>query len=382
MNRRKFLTVLGGGVVLSAGVAGTGYVYTRTPRKALAPWGQAGSAYKEPRKRALSYAILAPNPHNQQPWMVDLSTDGQVKLFVDQSRLLPHTDPFSRQITIGLGCFLELMRIAAAEDGYEVTFDHFPEGFDNEKLDGRPVTVATFKKNIGVKRDPLFAQILQRRSLKTPYDMGRAVPASSLAQITKVVGDDISVDGTVEQGKVQTLRKLTRQAMQIEIDTPHTYKESVDLFRIGKAEVERNPDGLSFHGIKYELLSMFGMFTRKIALDRNSAGFKQGAEVVLSQSDSAMGFIWLKTKTNTRIDQINAGQNWVRINLMTTQLGIGLHPMSQLLQEYSEMKDMYAKCHKMLAEEGETVQMLGRIGYGAQVSPTPRWPLSKKILKA
>ncbi len=90
----------------------------------------------------------------------------------------------------------------------------------------------------------------------------------------------------------------------------------------------------------------------------------------------------MKTKTNTRIDQINAGQNWVRINLMTTQLGIGLHPMSQLLQEYSEMKDMYAKCHKMLAEEGETVQMLGRIGYGAQVSPTPRWPLSKKILKA
>ena len=56
----------------------------------------------EPRMQALSYAILAPNPHNRQPWLVDLQVDGQVTLYVDQTRLLPHTDPFSRQIVAGL----------------------------------------------------------------------------------------------------------------------------------------------------------------------------------------------------------------------------------------------------------------------------------------
>ena len=30
----------------------------------------------------------------------------------------------------------------------------------------------------------------------------------------------------------------------IEIETPRTYKESVDLFRIGRAEVDANPDGI------------------------------------------------------------------------------------------------------------------------------------------
>ncbi|MGH1350935.1 MAG: Acg family FMN-binding oxidoreductase [Methyloligellaceae bacterium] len=382
MNRRKFLSVVGGGVVLSAGVAATGYVATRTPESALAPWQNAGKGYTEPRMRALSYAILAPNPHNQQPWLVDLSEQGKVKLLVDLTRLLPHTDPYNRQITIGLGCFLELMRIAAAEDGYKVTFDHFPEGHNSEKLDDRPVTIATFVKDETAEKDTLFRQILNRRSVKTPYDLNRSVPEDVLNKIINLQEEGVWINGTIQSGKVKSLRTLTRNAMQVEIDTPRTYKESVDLFRIGKSEIEKNPDGLSFPGIKFELLSMFGMFTREVALDRDSSGFKQGAEQVLSQSDTAMAFIWLTTKSNTRLDQLNAGRVWVRVNLLTTRLGIGLHPMSQALQEYGEMKEKYDECHKMLAEEGERVQMLGRMGYAVAVNPTPRWPIGRKLLKA
>ena len=137
MNRRKFLAVAGGGVILAAG-ARVGMIAARTPDRALIPWQEAGSGYTEPRKRALSYAILAPNPHNRQPWLVDLSRPDQVVLTVDLDRLLPHTDPFSRQITIGLGCFLEVLRMAAAADGYRVDLDLFPDGGDERKLDARP----------------------------------------------------------------------------------------------------------------------------------------------------------------------------------------------------------------------------------------------------
>lgn len=65
-SRRKFLTILGGGVVLAAGGAAA-FMTTRTPTKAIAPWSAAGG-YEDPRMQALSYAILAPNPHNRQPW--------------------------------------------------------------------------------------------------------------------------------------------------------------------------------------------------------------------------------------------------------------------------------------------------------------------------
>ena len=144
MNRRKFLSLTGGGVILAA-TASVATIASRTPAAALTPWDEAGVIYDEPRKRALSYAILAPNPHNRQPWLVDLSVQDTVILTADRERLLPHTDPFNRQITIGLGCFLEIMVMAAAEDGYAVDLQIFPEGEDAAALDGRPVAIATFR---------------------------------------------------------------------------------------------------------------------------------------------------------------------------------------------------------------------------------------------
>jgi hypothetical protein len=36
----------------------------------------------------------------------------------------------------------------------------------------------------------------------------------------------------------------------------------------------------------------------------------------------------------------------------------------------------------MLGEPGETVQMLGRIGYGPRTPRTPRWPLESRMLDA
>ncbi|MCC5973731.1 MAG: twin-arginine translocation pathway signal protein, partial [Rubellimicrobium sp.] len=142
LSRRKTLGIIGGGTIFAA-TGAAGFAVTRQPNTAHVPWDRAGD-YADDRMRALSHAILAPNPHNRQPWLVDLSTPDQVTLHADPDRLLPHTDPFSRQIVIGLGCFLEVMRMAAAEEGRGVTFDLFPEGSDELDLDARPVDLAPF----------------------------------------------------------------------------------------------------------------------------------------------------------------------------------------------------------------------------------------------
>jgi hypothetical protein len=60
ISRRKFLTVAGSGLILAAGGAGA-WIATREPTRAVRPWHVAGSPQTEPRRRALSYAILAPN---------------------------------------------------------------------------------------------------------------------------------------------------------------------------------------------------------------------------------------------------------------------------------------------------------------------------------
>lgn len=381
MNRRKFLALTGGGVIVAAGAGVAGFILTRTPHKALIPWSQAGSLYSEPRKRALSYAILAPNPHNRQPWQIDLSTENKIILHVDTDRLLPHTDPFNRQITIGLGCFLEILRMAAAEDGYRVTMETFPEG-SGEHLDKRPVAILSFDADETVKKDPLFANVLERRSLKVPYDMKREIPNTDLTKLIALTNDNVQIMGTNDTSKVADLRHLTNEASTTELHTHRMNKESIDLMRVGKSEIEANPDGIDLGGPFLEALSIFGLFTREGALDPTSSVFKQGQEILLSESGSAMGHVWLVTKGNSRLDQLNAGRDWVRVNLTTTSLGLGLHPHSQALQEWPEMKEHYDKCHALLAPNGGTVQMLGRLGYGEKIGPSPRWPLDTRIIDA
>lgn len=364
LSRRSFIAILGGGtVVAAAGGAGV-FWSTRTPTKALAPWAAAGG-YEDPRKQALSYAILAPNPHNLQPWMVDLSVADTVKLFRDPDRALPHTDPFDRQIFIGLGCFLEQMTIAASAGGYSVKTDLFPEGADG------PVAVSEFVK--GADADPLFQHVMDRRSCKEPFDM-RPVEAeklNALADTATIISDE---------SQVAVLRDLTWEAWKVEAYTPRTMKESVDVMRFGKAEIEANPDGIDLGGPFLETLMLAGVVSREVQLDPESQGFQEGVKIYDAMLKATPAYAVLTSKGNDRIAQIETGRRWLRLNLKTTGLGLALHPVSQALQEYAEMKPHYQQVHSLLAQEGETVQMLGRLGYGPLLPRTPRWPLEKKLV--
>lgn len=378
LSRRKTLALIGGGLILAA-TGSLGAIATRQPRTALLPWGQAGLG-EDARHRALSWALLAPNPHNRQPWLVDLREPGVVTLHVDTVKLLPYTDPFSRQITIGLGCFLELMRMAASHDGHRVEILPFPEGFDDQALDGRPVARAVFTADAGVTPDPLFAHALARRSNKEPYDTARPLPADILMALA--VARTGRFGGTIAHEEVAAWRAFTREALRIEIETPHTYRESVDLFRIGRAEVDANPDGIDFTGPLFEVLGATGLMTRESVLDTSSQAYQAGLDAVYANTDTAMGHVWLVTDGNSRPDQIATGADWLRVNLAATAAGVAFQPLSQALQEYPEMAVLYRDLHARLAPQGGTVQMLARIGYGPEVAPSPRWPLEAKILDA
>lgn len=381
MRRRSFLMLAGGGVLFAAVAGAAGFAATRTPTGALAPWHAAGD-YEDPLWRALSYAILAPNPHNRQPWIADLREVGQVTLRVDTSRMLPHTDPFNRQITIGLGCFLELLAMAAAEQGYRAEIDLFPDGTDSRRLTEARIAVVRLVSDASIRSDPLFAEVLRRRSNKRPFDTRREVPEAALAAITAAARHQGRVAASRSQDSVERLRRITSEALRIEIETPHTYRESIDLFRIGKREVEADPDGIAFSGVLFETLALAGQLDRQRLMDTTSSAFRQGLETVLAATESAMAHTWLVTPGNSREEQIEAGRDWVRMNLAATAAGIGFHPLSQPLQEYPEMSAHYREVHGLLAPDGGTVQMLCRLGYGPRAAPSPRWPLERKVLQA
>ena len=190
MNRRNFIRVVGGGIVGGAGVTGlSGCMSSTFPAQALEAWAGPG-AEPDLRRWALSYAILAPNSHNRQPWLVDLSAPDAITLYVDRERMLPMTDPWFRQIIVSQGTFLESLVIALRERGVEPTVQLFAQGeFKPREVDARPVAQISWASAAAVKKDPLFAQLLKRHTAKVDYDTTQAVAAQTVSQLQTALAD-------------------------------------------------------------------------------------------------------------------------------------------------------------------------------------------------
>ncbi len=118
MERRSFIRVLGGGMVLAAAPAMVA-CSSALPPEAVAAWQAPAppAAGSDVRRWILAHAILAPHSHNLQSWLVDLRQPGEIALYCDRTRLLPETDPFSRQIMMSQGTFLEVLDLAARQQG-------------------------------------------------------------------------------------------------------------------------------------------------------------------------------------------------------------------------------------------------------------------------
>ncbi|MFQ6554187.1 Acg family FMN-binding oxidoreductase [Aestuariibius insulae] len=364
LSRRKTLALIGGGTIFAASAAAGTFVVTRTPTRALEPWDQAGD-YGDPRMRALSYALLAPNPHNRQPWLAQLDGEDSVTIWRDETRDLPVTDPYGRQLTIGMGCFLSLMKMAAAEEGFGVEEVLYPEG------EGGPVAVCRFVPG-GAEPDPLFAHVMQRRSHKEGF-LPQAVGAEAdvLRSYANVVTDP---------GAVAETARIAEAAWRTEASTQEAWEESVDLLRIGKSEINATPDGIDIGGPMMDSLALVGLFTREAASDLENPGTKGAIEDTAAAIAAAPAYVVQTTKGNTRLEQIEAGDRWLRLNLAATGAGLALRPVSQALQEYPEMTAHFDAIHEMYAPDGETVQMIGLLGYGERTPRTPRWPLETRMV--
>lgn len=376
-SRRGVLKLIGGGVVLAAVGAGAFYVAAAPSSEAREAWRTAG-APEEYRRRFLSYALLAPNPHNRQPWLVRLEGEDALTLYCDLDRRLPATDPLDRQITIGCGAFLELLAIAAAQEGYAAQITPFPEGDPATRLDSRPVAHVRFVRD-GADRDPAFDHILARATNRTVFKdvVPEADKLAALAAAGSVMG--LTARMTADPSLVATLRDLTWRGHEREMRTYEPNKESVDLMRIGKSEVERWRDGIVLEGPMMEALKLAGLLNREAMLDSSSAGFKQGLDMFRPIAASAQAYAWLVSADNARATQIAAGRAYARLTLKATELGLALHPWSQTLQEYPEMADLYREVHALLGEGG-TVQMLVRLGYAAPVIHAPRRGLDALVM--
>ncbi|MDX2276330.1 MAG: hypothetical protein NW206_12835 [Hyphomonadaceae bacterium] len=342
-----------------------------------APWRDPGVGETDPRRFALAHAILAPNPHNTQPWLAALDDADGVTMFCDLERRLPFTDPNDRQITIGLGAFSELYRLAAAQLGYDVHITPFPEGEPTPRLDARPIAHLRLGARGAPRNDALFAEITKRRTNRNPYE-ARAPEPAHFAQLSAAAG--AAMQWTSDAAPVAALRDLTWRAFEREIRTAGAGEETFRWLRFGQEEIARHRDGLSIDGPMIPIMKAVGQLDRAHMVDPDSIANRTNLSDWRRKAETAPAFVWLNTADDKPITRFQTGQAYARLNLAASQLGLSIHPWSQALQEYSEMADLYAEMRAALSVvEGGVAQMLVRIGYADATPPSPRRDLETII---
>ena len=386
MQRRKFIRIAGGGVIAAATAPLTA-CSKALPPEAIAAWNGPGN---EPdlRRWLLGYAIVAPHSHNLQSWVVDLSEPDQILLRCDLGRLLPETDPYSRQIMMSHGTFLELLDMAARERGHRTEITLFPEGaFGAQQLDGRPVARVRLPPDVSAVRAPLFAQVLKRHTNRSAYDLARPVPAAAWqAMAAAVQPHDLRFGfAGLEQPQALALqRAVAAEAWRIEMVTPRTIMESYKVLRVGADEVARHRDGLTLMDPMVVLLDRVGLFDRSRPPAAEDFATTSQIKDFNAKLDSTPGFLWMVSEGNDRVTQVNAGRAFVRVHLAATAQGVSLQPLQQALQEYAEQAQTHAQIRRLLGADapGQTLQMWARVGYAPQVPPAPRRALDAFIQRA
>lgn len=318
--------------------------------------------------QAVGYGIHAPNPHNTQAWKVELVSDVEALLFIDERRLLPETDPQARQIHIGAGCFIETLAVGMSAHGYETEVAYLPLGSHGfEEIGRKPVAGIALARSRAAGRDSLAEFIPLRQSNRRPYQ-GPLVSSDEATQIralSKLEHSELRIITQPEE--MRPLLDVFRRAWRIESTTPRLFEETRIWFRFNETQRQTKRDGLSIaqlgiDGPKRRLTEWSlrngdpKRWFSPLSIRSSLAGYYKGI-------DSSKGLVLLTTGTNEQLDWLQVGRDYARLALAVTSLGLTSHPLSQVLQEYPENARIQAELNELLGvREPAKVQMAVRIG--------------------
>lgn len=341
----------------------------------LEPWQQSyAQTFDDPRIQLAAHGLLAANGHNMQPWQVMLDADPNIfYLYVDGDHLTPQVDPFARQTMITQGTFLEYVRVAGEQLGYQTDIELFPEGvYDEQNLLGSMTTMPVARITLH-SSEPTNNHLYQYMFLA---DTNRAayqeMPLTS-DQIQQLQAVNTDTDMTImifeDAENRQRLGDYALEGAEVEAGIHRIYEESAAIFRSNEYQKNEFRYGFSVEGqgttgiMRHILQGMVTLFPSFNSKEASAAAFVSSTRTAIAHTP-AYGLII--TSDNSRLQQVRSGMLYSRFILTAHSLGLVMQPPSQVLEEYPEMSELYNQIHDDYAPDGGTIQMFFRIGEATQ----------------
>ncbi len=338
----------------------------------LEPWQK--DYYKQfadPRIRLVAHGILAPNGHNMQPWKIrlDPKDNNAFYLFADAERLTPEADPLGRQLMITQGTFLEYVKAAGEKLGYNTEFVFFPEGEYDESdlftsMQNKPVAKISLTK-VKLQNSPLYNYLFKPDTNRAAYQHIN-LSAEQIRQLQGINKDlDVNNKLIVDHADKVKLGNYALAGAKIESNISRINRETAKIFRPNEYQKNAYRYGFSVEGqgtngiFKHLIQGIITLYPTINSEENMKELFVNSTQTAV---DNTSTYVMIITQGNNRIQQIKSGMAYSRLVLIAHSLGLVLQPLSQVLEEYSEMKDQHDQIHHEFAPNGKTIQMLLRLG--------------------
>jgi len=354
-------------IVLATALVASSGIYL--PKKYYDAWNpEYHKQFSDARLQVIAHGLLAANSHNMQAWKIvlDDSDKNGFWLYINTDKLTPQLDPYSRQITISQGTFLEYVTVASEKLGYKADIALFPKGeFDDkgsiESIKSKPVAKVILKP-ITPAASPIYSMMFLPDTVRVAYQPDK-LPADLFSQMESLSSVKMVVyqDGA----NLEKLKKMAWESANIEAGVDRIAKESAVLFRPNEYEKNKyrygfSLEGQGFSGINITIFeALLTLIPSMNSPQASNDSFLSGTRTAL---DNTPAFIMMVSMDNSRTTQVRMGMLYSHFQLVCQSRGYYMQPMSQALEEYPEMKSIYEKIHAEYARPGETIQMLARVG--------------------
>ncbi|WP_420124048.1 Acg family FMN-binding oxidoreductase [Nakamurella sp.] len=310
-------------------------------------------------------AILAPSPHNTQPWRFTTGPDW-LNVYADDARVMGTVDPERRERTIALGAAIENVVVAAPAKALTVAVTLLPDGPDADlvaRIEVRPAHV---------ELTPLAEAIPNRHTNRGPF-RAEAVAPELLAEIGAAGDLAAAVRWIVEPGARSALGELLVDAAQAIADDDAMSRDGYSWFRPSGAAIEAHRDGLTVDGqglaapVRVAAKLVPALASRSMA---DAAWVKQ-TRTVHTRTAAAYGAVLVADPTS-RLDQLTGGRLAQRVHLTATTVDLALQHMNQITERIDRDRvagrpaGTAARLAQILGPDAPHLLCLFRVGWPAR----------------
>lgn len=363
------MIALGGGVwrAWDQGVFSTG------EGLAYEPWKNWRTEKSEGALALVRAAILAANPHNTQPWLFRVS-ETQIDLFADTTRRIGATDPYLREMYIGVGCALENLLLAAPANGYSAQLTIAPQSND-------PSHAAHIELSKGqVSESEFYRAIPHRHTNRSAYAKDRSVAPETLQSLVALNREqDLKLFWFTKEDERRKIRDLIIQATEAIIADHEQAHDSAQWYRFDWDDLQKFRDGITLDANGgSSLMRAAAKILPRFSPEKNDQFWLDATRNVHTATAAAFGILAARN-VDEIAQRIRGGQLWQRMHLWATTQGLALHPLNQMPERAAREQVLRLEpkfgnvLDELTGKAGWQSLMLFRMGYPTIAAlPSPR----------